>query len=73
MAHRKTNQRAQQRKASRPFILLRSAEFGEERFDYDSLTDAQAGLERLIRDCVKSTKSDGISRDLLLCVAEFST
>ncbi len=56
-----------------PQVIMYSDEYGFEDFDYDTVEEAEAGFERLKRDCAKAYKKDGIERRLLLVTAAWET
>ena len=56
-----------------PKIIMSSEEYGSEQFDYDTLEEAEAGLERLKKKCSEAYQEDGIERRLLLVLADWST
>lgn len=47
------------------FVFLESDEFGSERFEYDSTTEAEGAIGRLMRKCLyESEQGDGFNRTL---------
>jgi hypothetical protein len=56
-----------------PKIILYSQEFGFEEFDYETLEEAEAGLERLKKKCYEAHQSDGIERHLWLVLSDWAT
>ena len=56
-----------------PQVIMYSDEFGFEDFTYDTVGEAEAGFERLKKDCTKAYKKDGIERRLLLVIATWET
>ena len=48
------------------FVTMSSFEFGTEDFAYDSLEEAVAGFNRLVKNCSKQFSEDGIERELKL-------
>jgi hypothetical protein len=56
-----------------PKVIMYSDEFGFEEFDHDTFEEAEAGFERLKKDCAKAHKKDGIERRLLLVMAAWET
>jgi hypothetical protein len=55
-----------------PKVVMSSAEFGAEDFEYGTIEEAREGFERLKKTCAKSFKEDGIERRLLLVVADWT-
>jgi hypothetical protein len=49
-------------------VLLRSEEYGEERFEYDTEEERQAGVMRLVRTAREAADRDGIRREVVLVV-----
>src|SRR5450755_1346213 len=43
-----------------PKVVMSSAEFGAEDFEYDTIEEAREGFERLKKECAKSFKKDCI-------------
>lgn len=56
-----------------PQVILSSAEFGSEEFDYDTLKEAREGFNRLKESCQVETDNDGIERRLVLAVETWMT
>ena len=54
-------------------VVMSSAEFGAEDFEYGTIQEAREGFERLKKECAKSFKEDGIERSLLLVIAAWGT
>lgn len=54
-------------------ILLKSEEFGEEKFEYDSIEEANAGFDRLLASSTEASKNDGIHRTLELVIRRAET
>ena len=54
-------------------VVMSSAEFGAEDFEYDTIEEAREGFDRLKKECAKSFKEDGIERSLLLVIAAWGT
>jgi hypothetical protein len=56
-----------------PQIIMQSAEYGTEEFDYNTLKEAREGFRRLKESCQAGTDEDGIERKLLLVVESWSS
>jgi hypothetical protein len=56
-----------------PQVIMYSDEFGFEDFGYDTIEEAEAGLERLKKECSKAYKKDGIERKSLLVIETWET
>jgi hypothetical protein len=56
-----------------PQIIMKSEEFGEEEFDYDTVEEAQEGFTRLKESCQQCAQNDGIERTLLLVLDSWTT
>jgi hypothetical protein len=54
-----------------PKVVMSSAEFGAEDFEYETIEEARDGFERLKKKCAESFKEDGIERRLLLVIADW--
>jgi hypothetical protein len=56
-----------------PIIIMRSEEFREEEFDYETLKEAKEGFKRLKKSSNEHSADDGIERELLLVVDRYVT
>jgi hypothetical protein len=56
-----------------PFVIMRSEEFGEEEFEYETLKEAKEGFKRLKKSTDQHATEDGIERTLLLVLDTYST
>ena len=56
-----------------PFVIMRSEEFGEEEFDYETLKEAKDGFKRLKQSSDEHSAEDGIERTLLLVLDTYTT
>lgn len=52
---------------------LESDQFGEESFEYDSLGEAMAGMERLIKSASKHTTKDHVKRCVSMAIVNTIT
>lgn len=55
-----------------PRVVMSSAAFGAEDFEYDTIQEAKEGFERLKKECASTFEEDGIERRLLLVIGDWT-